>query len=76
MIFPWCFSFYQSPNRDAVDEIISNINTFGVNRPNHPSRQERDLRLAIANKEEKLETLEARRIALLQELDRIGEEIT
>jgi hypothetical protein len=27
----------------------------------------------IANKEEKLEILEARRIALLQELDRIGE---
>jgi hypothetical protein len=29
----------------------------------------------IANKEEKLEVLEARRTALLQELDRIGEEI-
>jgi hypothetical protein len=30
----------------------------------------------IVNKEDKLEVLEARRIALLQELDRIGEEIT
>jgi hypothetical protein len=30
----------------------------------------------IANKEEKLQTLEARRTALLQELDHIGEEIT
>jgi uncharacterized coiled-coil protein SlyX len=30
----------------------------------------------IANKEEKLETLEARRTTLLQELDHISEEIT
>jgi hypothetical protein len=30
----------------------------------------------IANKDEKLEVLEARRIALLHELDLIGEEIT
>jgi hypothetical protein len=30
----------------------------------------------VANKEEKLETLEARRTALLRELDRINEEIT
>jgi hypothetical protein len=29
----------------------------------------------IANKEEKLEALEARRTALLQELDYVGEEI-
>jgi hypothetical protein len=56
-----------------VEKIISNINAFGTNRPNRPSRQERVLRLVIANKEEKLEILEARRIALLQELDRIGE---
>jgi hypothetical protein len=56
-----------------VEKIISNINAFGTNRPNRPSRQERVLRLVIANKEEKLEILEAKRIALLQELDRIGE---
>jgi hypothetical protein len=58
-----------------VEKIISNINAFGANRPNHPSRQECGLRLVIANKEEKLEVLEDRMTALLQELDRVGEEI-
>ena len=58
-----------------MERIVSNINAFGANRPNHPSRQERGLRLVIANKEEKLEVLEARRTALLQDLDRVGEEI-
>jgi hypothetical protein len=58
-----------------VEKIISTINAFGANRPNHPSRQEHGIRLVIYNKEEKLEVLEARRLALLQELDRIGEEI-
>jgi hypothetical protein len=81
LLFPqflpsWCFSFFQSPNHDTIEKIISNIDTFGANHPNHPSKQERGLFLLIANKEEKLETLEARRTALLQELDRIGEEIT
>jgi hypothetical protein len=46
-----------------VEKIILNINALGANRPNHPSRQERGLRLVIANKEEKLEVLEARRTA-------------
>jgi hypothetical protein len=78
LLFPWfllswCFSFFQFQNRDAVEKFISNINTFGANRPNHPSRQECGLRLVIANKEEKLEVLEARRTTLLQELDHIGE---
>jgi hypothetical protein len=40
------------------------INAFGANRTNHPSREERGLRLLIANKE-KLEVLEARTIAFL-----------
>jgi DNA-directed RNA polymerase subunit L len=52
------------------------MNALGANQMNHPSRQECGLRLVIANKEEKLEALEARRTALLQELDHIGEEIT
>jgi hypothetical protein len=65
----------QSPNRDVVEKIVSSINALGANRPNHPSSQERGLCLVIANKR-KLETLEARRKALLRELDRIGEEIT
>jgi septal ring factor EnvC (AmiA/AmiB activator) len=56
--------------------IISNINAFGATQPNHPSRQEHGLHLVIANKEKKLETLEAKRTALLRELDRINEEIT
>jgi hypothetical protein len=68
-------SFSQSPNRDTIEKIILNINTLGANRPNHPSRQERGIRLVIANKEEKLEALEARRTTLLQELDCVGEEI-
>jgi hypothetical protein len=58
-----------------VEKIVSNINTLGANRPNHPYRQERGLRLVITNKEEKLEVLEARRTTLLQEQDRTGEEI-
>jgi hypothetical protein len=48
-----------------VEKIVSNINILGANRPNHPSRQERGLRLVIANMEEKLEVLEARRTTLL-----------
>jgi hypothetical protein len=68
--------FSQSPNHDTVEKIVSIINAFGANRPNHSSRQECGLRLVIANKDEKLEVLEARRIALLHELDLIGEEIT
>jgi hypothetical protein len=69
------FFFSQSPNRETLENIVSNINTFGVNRPNQPSRQERGLRLVIANDEKKLEVLEARRTALLQELDHVGEVI-
>jgi hypothetical protein len=57
-----------------VEKIVSNINAFGANRPNHPSRQEHGLRLVVANNEKKLEVLEARRTALLHELDRVGEE--
>jgi hypothetical protein len=52
------------------------MNAIGANQLKHPSRQERGLRLVIANKEEKLVVLEARRTTLLLELDRIGEEIT
>ena len=74
--FPDVSSFSQSPNRDTVERIVSNINAFGANRPNQPSRQERGLCLVIANNEKKLEVLEARRTALLQELDRVGEEIS
>jgi hypothetical protein len=62
-----------SPNRDTVEKIVLNLNALGANRPNHPSRQERGLRLVIDNKEDKLEALEARRTTLLQELDRVGE---
>jgi hypothetical protein len=58
-----------------VENIVSNINAFGANRPNHPTRQKCGLLLVIANKEEKLEVLEARRTALLQELDDVGEKI-
>jgi hypothetical protein len=58
-----------------VEKIVSGIDAFGANQPNHPSGQECGLRLVITNKEEKLEVLEARRTTLLQELDRIGEEI-
>jgi hypothetical protein len=58
-----------------MEKIVSNINAFGANRWNRPSRQERGLRLVIANKEEKLEVLEARRTTLLHELDRVGEKI-
>jgi hypothetical protein len=63
-------------DRDVIEKIISSINAFGTNRPNHPSGQECGLRLVSVNKDEKLETLEARRTTFLQELDRIGEEIT
>jgi hypothetical protein len=56
-----------------VEKIISSIDTFGANQPNHPSRQERSLHLVIVNNEKKLEVLPSRRIALLQELDHIGE---
>jgi hypothetical protein len=69
------FFFSQSPNCDTVENIISSINAFGANQPNHPSRQEHGLRLVIANKEEKLEVLETKRTTLLQELDRVSEEI-
>jgi hypothetical protein len=58
-----------------VENIVSNINAFGANGPNHPTRQECGLLLVIANKKEKLEVLEARRTALLQELDHVGEKI-
>jgi hypothetical protein len=58
-----------------VEKIVSNINASGANQPNHPSRQERGLRLVIDNKKDKLEFFEARRTTLLQELDNIGEEI-
>jgi hypothetical protein len=57
-----------------VEKIISSLNASGANQPNHPSRQERGLHLVIVNNEEKLGNLESRRIALLQELDCIGEE--
>jgi hypothetical protein len=52
------------------------MNAIGANQLKYPSRQERGLRLVMANKEEKLVVLEARRTTLLLELDRIGEEIT
>jgi hypothetical protein len=70
------FSLSQSPNRDVVEKIISSINAFGADRPNHPSRQKCGLRLVIANKDEKLEVLDARRTTLLRELDRKNEKIT
>jgi hypothetical protein len=69
--FPDVSSFSQSPNRDTVEKIVSNINAFGVNRPTPPSRQECGICLVIANDEKKLKVLEARRIALLQELDHV-----
>ena len=40
------------------------------------SRQEQGLQLVISTDEKKLAVLEARRMLLLQELDRVGEEIT
>jgi hypothetical protein len=58
-----------------VDRIVSSINAFGANQPTQPSRKERGLLIVIANDEKSLEVLEARRTALLQELDRVGEEI-
>jgi flagellar motility protein MotE (MotC chaperone) len=64
-----------SPNHDTIEKVISSINAFGADRLNHPSRQEHRLRQVVSNKEEKLEVLEARRKALLQELDHLGEEI-
>jgi hypothetical protein len=70
------FFLSQSPNRDAIEKLISSINAFGADRSNHPFRKERGHRLVIANKEEKLEVLEARRTSLLRELDHINEEIT
>jgi hypothetical protein len=48
-----------------MEKIVSNINAFGANLPNHPSRNERGLCLVVANKET-LEVLEARRTTLLQ----------
>jgi hypothetical protein len=59
-----------------MERIVSSINAFGANRPTHPSRQERCLRLVIANNKKNLEVIEARRTLLLQELDRVGEEIS
>jgi hypothetical protein len=56
-----------------VEKIVSTINAFGANQPTYPSRQECGLRLVNANAENKLEVLEAKRIALLQELDRVDE---
>jgi hypothetical protein len=56
-----------------VEKIVSTINAFGANQPTYPSRQECGLRLVDANAENKLEVLEAKRIALLQELDRVDE---
>jgi hypothetical protein len=58
-----------------MERIMSSVNAFGANRPTQPSRHERGLHLVIAHDGKKLEVLEARRIALLQEPDRIGEEI-
>jgi hypothetical protein len=58
-----------------VERIVSSINAFGANQPTQLSRKERGLRIVIANDEKRLEVLEAWRIALLRELDRVVEEI-
>lgn len=73
---PFDVSFLlKSPNREAMERIMPNINALGVNRPTQPFRKEQGLHLLIANDERKLEVLEARRAALPQELDHISEEI-
>jgi hypothetical protein len=58
-----------------VESIVLSINAFGAIQPTQPSRQECGLRIVIANNEKRLEVLEARRTALLYELDCVGEEI-
>jgi hypothetical protein len=51
------YLFSQSPNLEAMERTVSNINAFGVNRPTQPSKQERGLCLVIANEEKRLEVL-------------------
>jgi hypothetical protein len=51
------YLFSQSPNLEAMERTVSNINAFGVNWPTQPSKQERGLCLVIANEEKRLEVL-------------------
>jgi hypothetical protein len=57
--------FPQSPNREDVERISTNINAFGVNRQTQSSKKERGLHLVVSNDEKKLEALEAKRTSLL-----------